>query len=79
VRQAQASSNPLDPVLIARRAKKHLDELEVITRPGETGSKSGTDPSHRGLTTRRSISTLTRPIVLLKVQDVADEGLLVRI
>jgi zinc finger HIT domain-containing protein 1 len=31
VRQTQANSNPLDPALIARRAKKHLDELEVIT------------------------------------------------
>lgn len=31
VRKAQTGSNPLDPTLIARRTKKHLNELEVIT------------------------------------------------
>lgn len=73
MRQTQASSNPLDPGLIARRAKKHLDELEVIISQGAvTGSNPATNPPRRGPTTRRSISTLTRLMAQLKVRGVAD-------
>lgn len=70
MRQTQANSNPLDPALIARRAKKHLDELEVIAPQCAAKFGSGTDPLRRSPTTQRSISTLIRPMGQLKVQGV---------
>ena len=75
MRQTQANSNPLDSALIARRAKKHLDELEVIAPQGAVEFKSETDPPRRSPTTQRSTSTLIRPMGQLKVQDVVDGGL----
>jgi hypothetical protein len=72
VRQTKANSNPLDPALIARRAKKHLDELEVIVRQGTGELRSGTDPPRRSPTTRRSTSSPTRLTAQLKAQDVVD-------
>lgn len=77
MRQTQASSNPLHPVLIARRARKHLDELEVIGLYA-TEPKSRVDFPCRDPTTQMLISILTRPMAQLKVQGVVDGVPLVR-
>ena len=54
----QASSNPLGPAITARRAKKYLDEFEVIVSQSTvTGSRSGTDPPRLPLRPRRSNHT----------------------
>lgn len=78
MRQTQANSNPLDPTLIARRAKKHLDELEVITPQGAAEFRSVTDTPRRSPTTQRLTLTLTRPMGQLKVQGVVGAGQLAR-
>jgi len=78
VRQAQANSTPLDPTLIARRAKKHLDELEVITPQGAAEFRSVTDSPRRSPTTQGPTSTLIRPMGQLKVQGVVGGGQPVR-
>ena len=78
MRQTQANSNPLNPALIARRAKKHLDELEVIPRQGAAGFRSGTDPPHRNPTTQRPTLTLIRQTGQLKGRGVVDGELPVR-
>jgi len=78
VRQTQANSNPLDPTLIARRAKRHLDELEVIAPQGAAELGSVTDPPRRNPTTQSLTSTLIRPMGQLKVQGVVGEGQPVR-